>query len=224
MTDESLRLSPEVVRAVQEAARRGITVIVVSGRMLDFLIRLSQRLKVLDALVAENGAVIYLSRSMTKTALGELESARIRNALKNLEGQLEVGEVIVATKRWNEPRVRGELEKAGVVAHIEYNRDSLMVLPAGVDKGRGVLEAVRLMGLTGHGLACIGDAENDIPMLRVADFSAAVANAVDEAKRVADMVCRRSYGEGVVEFINVILSQERAHPSRVPPRRAQGCP
>jgi hypothetical protein len=66
----------------------------------------------LDALVAENGAVIYLSRSMTKTALGELESARIRNALKNLEGQLEVGEVIVATKRWNEPKVRGELEKA----------------------------------------------------------------------------------------------------------------
>jgi hypothetical protein len=44
--------------------------------------------------------------------LGELESARIRNALKNLEGQLEVGEVIVATKRWNEPKVRGELEKA----------------------------------------------------------------------------------------------------------------
>jgi phosphoglycolate phosphatase (TIGR01487 family) len=221
MTDESLRLSPELIGAMQEAARRGLTIIVVSGRMLDFLIRLSQRLKVFDALVAENGAVIYLSRSMTKTALGELESARIRNALKNLEGQLEVGEVIVATKRWNEARVRGELEKAGVVAHIEYNRESLMVLPAGVDKGSGVLEAVRLMGLTGHGLACIGDAENDIPMLRVADFSAAVANAVDEAKRVADMVCRRSYGDGVVEFIETILAHRLERPNLGSPHRAR---
>jgi len=221
LTDESLSLSTRVVRALQRAARRGLSIVVVSGRRLDFLIHMNRRLKVSSALVAENGAIVFLPQSGTKRVLGSLEAERIRGSLESLEGQLEVGEVIVATKRWNEVTVREELERAGITANIAYNRDSLMVLPVGVDKGSGVLEAVKMLGLGEDGLACIGDGENDAPLLRVADFSAAVANAVDEAKQVADVVCKRSYGEGVVEFIDIILSQENARPNPVSPRRAR---
>lgn len=46
-----------------------------------------------------------------------------------------------------------------------------------------------------------GDNFNDIPMLKTADASVAVANAVDEVKKIADIIIGENNSDSVVKFI-----------------------
>jgi 3-deoxy-D-manno-octulosonate 8-phosphate phosphatase (KDO 8-P phosphatase) len=65
---------------------------------------------------------------------------------------------------------------------------------------------VQQLGLTPEKTAYIGDDLPDLPVIRYAGFSAAVANAVLEVKRYADYVTIRPGGKGAVrEVIEHIL-------------------
>lgn len=202
LTDEKLKVSKQAVQALKVArARKKVKVIIVSGRMLGFLMKMNERFQVADALVAENGAVIFLPNVGTKLVLGEKFGKRSRNAFKLLDAPLEMGDVIISTKRTYEAPVLKILNETKLNVNIEYNRDSLMILPKGINKGKGVLRALLLLGVPRGGLACIGDAENDIALFRIADVSVAVGNAVDSLKEQAHVVCNSPYGKGVMEFV-----------------------
>ena len=61
-------------------------------------------------------------------------------------------------------------------------------------------------GLKADQVACVGDDLLDLPLIRRAGFSVAVANAVDELKEAADYVTKRSGGCGAVrEVVEHIL-------------------
>jgi 3-deoxy-D-manno-octulosonate 8-phosphate phosphatase (KDO 8-P phosphatase) len=61
-------------------------------------------------------------------------------------------------------------------------------------------------GLGAEQVACIGDDLLDLPLIRRAGFSVAVANAVDELKEAADYVTIRPGGRGAVrEVVEHIL-------------------
>jgi len=62
------------------------------------------------------------------------------------------------------------------------------------------------MGLSAKRTAYIGDDLLDLPVIRYVGFGAAVANAVDEVKDIADYVTTRRGGDGAVrEVIEYIL-------------------
>jgi phosphoglycolate phosphatase (TIGR01487 family) len=202
LTDEKLKVSKKAVQILKTAKmRKKVKIIIVSGRMLGFLIKMNEHFQVADALVAENGAVIFLPNVDTKLVLKERSGQRLRDAFKLLDIPLEIGDVIVSTKRTYETTILKIINEAKLNVNIEYNRDSLMILPPGIDKGKGVLRALLLLGVPKGGLACIGDAENDVALFRIADVSVAVANAVNSLKKQADIICDSSHGEGVVEFV-----------------------
>jgi phosphoglycolate phosphatase (TIGR01487 family) len=208
LTDEKLKVSKKAVQILKTAKmRKKVKIIIVSGRMLGFLIKMNEHFQVADALVAENGAVIFLPNVDTKLVLKERSGQRLRDAFKLLDIPLEIGDVIVSTKRTYETTILKIINEAKLNVNIEYNRDSLMILPPGIDKGKGVLRALLLLGVPKGGLACIGDAENDVALFRIADVSVAVANAVNSLKKQADIICDSSHGEGVVEFVkNYVLT------------------
>jgi HAD superfamily hydrolase (TIGR01484 family) len=56
-------LESDVRRAIEEIRTRGITVAIVTGRILDDLRRVAGDLRFVDAVVAENGAVIAFPES-----------------------------------------------------------------------------------------------------------------------------------------------------------------
>ncbi len=58
---------------------------------------------------------------------------------------------------------------------VAFNRESVMVLPSGVDKGTGLTAALSRLGIEPAEVVGIGDAENDLPFLRLCGFSVAVA-------------------------------------------------
>lgn len=73
------------------------------------------------------------------------------------------------------------------------------------DKGTGLAEVARALGVPRGRTAAIGDYLNDVPMLAWAGHSAAVANAVPEAKEAADVVVASHEECGVAEYVAMLL-------------------
>jgi hydroxymethylpyrimidine pyrophosphatase-like HAD family hydrolase len=64
-------LDPDVRKAIADVRARGIVVILVTGRILDDLRRVAGDLYFIDAVVAENGAVIEFPESGYSRVLGQ---------------------------------------------------------------------------------------------------------------------------------------------------------
>jgi len=86
-----------------------------------------------------------------------------------------------------------------------------MVLPSGVNKGSGLHAALDELGISSHNVVAVGDAENDLPMLRMSACGAAVANALLSVKEEADVILEKPRGAGVSELIASLISDELAY-------------
>jgi len=76
------------------------------------------------------------------------------------------------------------------------------------DKAAGLKELLERSGLSGVQVAYVGDDLPDLPAMRIAGFSAAVANAAEELKQNADYVTGSPGGGGAVrEVIEYILKK-----------------
>jgi 3-deoxy-D-manno-octulosonate 8-phosphate phosphatase (KDO 8-P phosphatase) len=107
-------------------------------------------------------------------------------------------EVIFLTGRTSRV-VEHRAKDLGVGAVYQGARDKIAVL--------GKVLADR--GLKPEQTACMGDDITDIPLFRVAGFSAAVADACEEARKAADFVTRSGGGRGAVrEVCELILKAQ----------------
>ena len=77
----------------------------------------------------------------------------------------------------------------------------LEILHPDVNKGTGLQHLARHLSIPIEQTIAIGDALNDVEMLRIAGLGIAVANAHDDLKRVADVVLERSAGDGAIEEV-----------------------
>ncbi len=82
----------------------------------------------------------------------------------------------------------------------------LEVFAAGVDKWRGLDWIAHQRGMGPHQVVAIGDEINDVAMLRSAGCGIAMANAVPEAKAVADHVTLAHDQDGVAHAIRQLLT------------------
>lgn len=84
----------------------------------------------------------------------------------------------------------------------------LEMLPKGVSKGSALEEYRRLDGMSEYTFAAIGDFDNDIEMIKAADFGVCPANAEESVKKAADHVLSRTNDEGAVaELIDYIIAE-----------------
>ena len=75
------------------------------------------------------------------------------------------------------------------------------IMPADVEKGRGLRAAVELMGMEAGDVVAIGDSEVDVDLLRAAGFGVAVSDSSEGLKVVADLVTEGPDGEGFCEAV-----------------------
>ena len=95
-------------------------------------------------------------------------------------------------------RARAELE--GLPLVMTYSeRSSLELSPAGVDKGVGLAELAGLLGVPMEATVAVGDADNDLPMLRAAGLAVAMGNANEHARELADVVVADNDHDGCAE-------------------------
>lgn len=188
-----------------EAQRMGLKVVLVSGREHTVLSSFSDRLRHVDALVAENGAVVEAPLGSRVRVMGRATAARVRRRLAGSHWtDVQSGAIVVSVPI--ETRSRLEALLVGLRVEIVPNVDRLMVLPEHISKATGMQVALRGLRLADQPFAAIGDAENDLPLLRAAELSGAVRNALPEVRASVDYVCRKSFGAGVREFVRGPLS------------------
>lgn len=70
--------------------------------------------------------------------------------------------------------------------------------PLNIDKGSALMELSDILNIPPEKIIAIGDNENDIPMLEKAGLGVAVANGIDNIKKMADYVTEKTNNEGAV--------------------------
>ncbi len=205
------RISDSTMAALRRLRADGRKVVLVTGRIVEDLLRVCPDLMAFDRVVAENGAVVYWPAD-GKTGIlcprlpqGFIDELRARNV-----APLSVGAVLAATEQPHDTEVLRTIEDLGLDLQIIFNKGSVMVLPSGVNKGTGLRAALDEMGLSPHNVVGVGDAENDHAFLQLCECSAAVANALPTLKERADVLTRGSNGNGVAELIDAIIGDELA--------------
>jgi hypothetical protein len=183
-----------------EARSAGIRVLLVTGRILADLRAIFPEVdQRFDAVVAENGAV--LARGGEDRLLAPPVDPWLADQLELAGVPIDRGRVLLATHGAHARAVLDLAGRLGVDVHLLHNRAALMVLPAQVSKGSGLVAALAELGLTAHDCAGIGDAENDHALLDACEVGLAVGDAIDALRRHADRVLELPDGAGVAAFL-----------------------
>jgi len=196
----------DTLRALRLFVASGRNLIMVTGRELSDLKRVFSQLSLFARVVAENGALLYYPAANRETLLCEGVREPFVAALRRRRLPLSVGRAVVATIQPHEQAVRQAIEEMGLPLRVSLNKESIMVLPAGVNKTTGLRRALIELGVTEDVVVGIGDAENDIDFLETCACGVAVANALPSVKSCAQFVTRGAHGAGVAEVIDQLLA------------------
>jgi hypothetical protein len=215
---EADQIAPQTWEALRTARLAGQVLILVTGRSLDSFISKFPFVELCEALVVENGAVVYFPRrDAVILPFGEVTAA-VFQRLQALDVPFDRGMAIAATKVPHDAEIYRILQTIHAPLTVEYNRDSIMLLPPGASKGQGLLFALQELGYSPHNLLVCGDAENDRSMFEVAELAVGVANAAPALRSIADALLEKRDGEGIQillkDLLNGNLPKRRPRPAR----------
>lgn len=213
--DETLardgRVSQATLAAMTRFTDSSRKLVLVTGRILDDLLKVMPDVHLFARVVAENGAVLYDPATRQKKLLAEPPPGSfVAELTARGVDPLYVGDVVVATQEPHETAVLAAIRDLGMGHQVIFNKGSVMVLPPGVDKGSGLTAALGELGLSRHNVVGVGDAENDHAFLQLCELAAAVKNALPSVQQRADLVTRGEAGQGVTELIDEILENDLA--------------
>jgi hydroxymethylpyrimidine pyrophosphatase-like HAD family hydrolase len=196
---------PEKTRiALAELYDRKLALLgIVSGRDVNFLKQINGSVgSIFSFLVAENGAVFCYSGEDELVVRGRDWSQEARTVFSDVDFHIQFFEVIGSSRRENATAISQVLKESHLDSRLVLNKDSVMVCPPQVDKGTGVAEAIEhYASASGSFVVCFGDGENDVALFGPADLRIAVSNAVEELKKIADIVTTKPGGEGIAEYL-----------------------
>jgi hydroxymethylpyrimidine pyrophosphatase-like HAD family hydrolase len=199
------------VAALEQVVASGRKVILVTGRMLRELLPLFPQATLCARIVAENGAVLYRPATRDQRLLTDAASAPLTDLLQRKGvAPLDVGDSIIATVRPHEVAVMEAIRDLGLEHHVIFNRESVMVLPPGVNKASGLAAALDELQLSPHEVVGIGDSENDHALFQASELSVAVASAVPTLRDAADWVTAKSNGAGTAEALLALVADDMA--------------
>ena len=203
------RVAKDTLQTLQRVRESGRKVVLITGRELESLQSVFTEVGIFDLIVAENGALLYHPSTGKEKLLGKiLPVAFVEKLRQSGANPLSVGRSIVATVRPYEAAVYRAIRELGLDLQVIFNRESVMTLPAGVDKATGFRAALAELSLASASVVGFGDAENDFAFLRLCGFSVAVANAIPSLKERVDLVTSGEDGAGVVEVLQKLLTTE----------------
>lgn len=196
------------LRRVKDSGRK---LVMVTGRELPELKEIFPHTDIFERIVFENGAAIYNPAAKEVRVLAEPPPPEFAEELKRRKvWPLSSGHVIVATFQPHQDIVFEVIQKMALELQVIFNKDAVMVLPSGVNKATGLMEALKELGLSVHNTVGIGDAENDHAFLSRCECGVAVDNALPAVKERADWVASKDHGAGAAEMIEMLLADDLA--------------
>ena len=210
-------LDPAVREAIALARAAGITVLLVTGRILDELRRVAGDLHFVDGVVAENGAVVHFPHSDHTSAIAPPVPPAFIAALQRREVPHRAGHCLVDAAAADAPALLDAIRALELPLVLIFNAGRVMVLSQGVSKATGLRTMLDTLRHSPHNLVAVGDAENDHTLLQYAGLGAAVSWGSAALREAADAIIDGNGPPGVASYIRTL-----AESGRVPvPRRAR---
>ncbi len=179
----------------------------IKGSDLKYLYDLSKKLKVNIHAFDLEGCITPKMTKYTEFE-GAMNDIKVNikdfNLIEDEEGIIKVmmvdDEEILDEALKNMPKE--VFEKYTVVRSAPY---FLEFLNKKVNKGEGVRALSEVLGIKQEEVICIGDAGNDIHMIRYAGLGVAMGNAFEEVKKEADFITKTNEEDGVAHVINEFI-------------------
>jgi hydroxymethylpyrimidine pyrophosphatase-like HAD family hydrolase len=203
-------VGPAVRGAIAYARERGLTILIVTGRILGDLRRVAGDLGFVDAIVAENGAVVAFPASGRSSVLHSPPRSEFLEALRARGVHIATGEVVIEAEASAAPTVLEVIRHFEEPLSLLFNRSRMMILPQAISKATGCLAVLDALRLSPHNVLAIGDAENDHELLRTAEVGVAVEWGSPTLKAVADEILPGESPAAVAQYIDALtlLSSE----------------
>jgi hydroxymethylpyrimidine pyrophosphatase-like HAD family hydrolase len=199
------KLAPATAEALQRLRDAKFRLILATGETRAEAERFAD-LHMFDCVVAENGGLLFWPGKRRDRALGPPPPIGLVDILKKRGAQpLHVGKVVIATVEPHDAALHEAIAQLRLNYRVHRNRNEVMALPTGIDKGTGLKAAAKELGIPIQEIVGVGDAENDGPMLKMCGLGVAVANAVASLKLDAALITKSPRGQGVVELVNALL-------------------
>jgi len=207
-------LDPDVKAAIGEARVRGIVVVIVTGRILSDLRKAAGDLGFVDAVVAENGAVLAFPNGQTRL-IGHPPPQAFLDELRLRGIQFDAGQCVIEADAGSATRVLAVIRELELPLVLLFNRSRLMILPQAISKGTGLREAMNALRLSVHNAIAIGDAENDHDLLAACEIAVAVSWGSTALQKEADEVLHGDGPHAVAAYIRQTAQSARLPLDRV---------
>ncbi len=203
-------VSENTAAALDRLRASGRKVVLVTGRHLPDLCKIFPNLEIFDRVIVENGGVLYRPDTREEKLLCDAPDPRFLATLRARGVPFDAGRTVVATWRPHDSAVLDAIRDRGLDLQVIFNKESVMVLPSGVNKSTALQAALDELGISPRNVVSVGDAENDLPFLRMSGCGVAVANALPSVKDAADIVLEKARGEGVTDLIDRLIADDLA--------------
>ena len=196
--------------ALYRARTGGLRLLMITGRQVSDLLSTFAHPTLFDAIVAENGAVLYEPANESLRVVGSAPPPALLERLTQNSVRVSVGHSIVATDEAHAPKLLEVIRELGLDRQVIFNKGSAMAVPGEVSKGTGLAAVLATLHVAPERVVGIGDAENDPAFLRSCGLAVAVSNALPSVKAMADVVTNGAHGIGVTEVIDRLLAGDPA--------------
>ncbi len=204
-------LNLEAAHSISWLRKLGYPVLLASGRGPWDTYYLGVYLGCTPVAVCENGGILMTSPTDIKIYGDKTVSLEAYDLLcKNIQ-EVKLKPVsarlteVVLLRTFDASEGQKLLDSKKVAVTINDSKFALHLTKSGINKGRTLLEGLKIVGLNPKQVAVIGDSDTDLPMFEVCGFSAAVGNAPDHVKSRATFACKNPIGDGAVEAVAHIV-------------------
>lgn len=132
--------------------------------------------------------------------------------VSDIVGRLTNGatKIICRHPEFAQQELKGMIEAIGgdEISTSPGSIDWMEILPRGTSKASGLIRACEWFGFKMSSVAVIGDHLNDLPMIKVAATSAAVANGHRETRAAATITVPSNDDSGVASYLDRLISAQ----------------
>jgi hydroxymethylpyrimidine pyrophosphatase-like HAD family hydrolase len=203
------RLSTPMREAIADARRRGVAVMLVTGRRLDDLRRVAGQLHFVDSVVAENGALLHFPDGGLTTTLAPPIPPAFITRLQQEGITFQAGECLIEADASAAARMLDVIRELELPIVLLFNRSRVMAMTQGISKATGLRAALEALRKSPRNAVAVGDAENDHELLRFAEVGAAVEWGSPSLRAAADMVLDGVGPVAVADFVRRVAAAGR---------------
>jgi hypothetical protein len=203
------RLDTPMREAIADARRRGVAIMIVTGRRLDDLRRVAGKLQFVDSVVAENGSLVHFPDGGLTTTLAPPIPPAFITRLQQEGIAFQAGQCLLEADASAAPRMLDVIRELELPIVLIFNRSRVMAMAQGISKATGLRAALEALRKSPRNAVAVGDAENDHELLRFAEVGAAVEWGSPSLRAAADIVIGGTGPVAVADFIRRVAATGR---------------